>query len=98
MDPQLKTAMAAAAGRSAARGRLRLRRGPPRLARHLVALERAEQRLYEVLRDDPSPPAELISPFVADIQRLRREEQDLRDRLARRGRLRRSLGFARKPG
>ncbi len=67
--------------------------------KHATApLDRAEQRLYEVLKDDPSPPAELISPFVADIQRLRREEQALRDRLARRGRLRRSLGIARKLG
>ncbi|MFC5497013.1 hypothetical protein ACFPOE_05670 [Caenimonas terrae] len=75
------------AQRQAARGLL-ARRHSARLAIHRLALERAERRLYEVLKDDPSPPAELISPFVADIMRLRREEQELRDRLGRIGRRR----------
>jgi hypothetical protein len=70
-------------------GQLFLRKHSPRLAIHRLALERAERRLYEVIKDDPSPPAELISPFVGDILRLRREEQDLRDRLGLRWRIRR---------
>lgn len=74
-----------AAGRRPARGEFRKR--SPRLAILLLALERAEYRLYEVIKDDPGSPAELISLFVADIARMRREEQELRDRLSRRWRL-----------
>ena len=70
------------APRQAARGRL-LQKRSPRLAMQRLALERAERRLYEVMKDDPHPPAELVSPFVEDIRRLRLEEQLLRDRLAR---------------
>ena len=78
---------AARAQRQAARGLL-ARRHSARLAIHRLALERADRRLYEVPKDDPRPPAGLISPSVADILRLRREQQELRDRLARAGRRR----------
>jgi hypothetical protein len=87
MDTNLKHPTPAA-GRQAAPRRLLHQRGP-RLSLYRLAVERAEHRLYEELKDDPTPPAELISPFVEDIVRLRREEQDLRDRLGRRWRLRR---------
>lgn len=73
-----------AAVRRPVRGRVHKR--SPRLAILLLALERAERRLYEVIKNDASLSAELISLFVADIARMRREEQELRDRQRRRWR------------
>lgn len=46
-----------------------------------LALAQAEQRLCDLVRDDPAPPAGLVGLFVKDVTRLRREEQLLRDQL-----------------
>ena len=52
-----------------------------------LALEEAERRLCDLVREDPAPPASLLGLFVKDVTRLRREEQVLRDQLAANRRL-----------